>query len=287
MPFPFTCTECGQLFSVSASKIGMKLRCPKCEVPITVPTQEEAAEQIVPTRAADQEIAEPPLPHTANRILSESAPPREPPQHEMVLDSRTTKNRLVAVPRGVIYLQGALLGIVGVVAFFLGTLFGALGSRSKDDQPSQGPYALHGQISLTTSAGRMSRDAGSTVMALPRETLPDEKLEIVGLRAGDSALPPEHPTVRALHVFGGAIDRTDEQGSFRLYVPRRGSYFLLVLSAGARRARDDVPRRKDLAELGRYVTSASDLLGDQQYRWTEENIKSDVKLDWVFDLPTD
>jgi hypothetical protein len=149
------------------------------------------------------------------------------------------------------------------------------------------PCTLHGQITYTARDGRSVPDRGCVVLALPTERWPDQKLDIAGLSPREEGLAPGHPSLQALSVLGGDCRRTDEQGSYRLTLPQAGTYFLLLLSKNAPAPRRNFPDRKDLAQLGRYVSSAYQLLGSEPYLWREQTIKNDVRFDWEFDRPTD
>jgi hypothetical protein len=220
------------------------------------------------------------------RDAAEPAYERRPQPAELVPPHRVDENS-IAVPRSVIYVQGALLGIVAIVAFVLGTFFSSIFPDSAPPPAPSGPCTIVGQVAHMANEGRRVPDVGSAVLAVPAERLPDEKFAVIGLRTQDTPLAPGAPTLQGLHLLGGDYARADREGGYRLRLPGAGDYFVLVISASSRRARNEIPSRKHLAELGRYVTSAIDLLGDQHYRWTRHQIKSDVILDWESASPTD
>jgi len=82
---------------------------------------------------------------------------------------------------------------------------------------------------------------------------------------------------RHLLVLARAI--VGDNGNFNLRLPAGGDYYLLVISEHAKRTAEK-PVFRDLAELGRYVSSAYDLIGRSDYRWTRKSITKDERLHW-------
>ena len=289
MPFRFACQHCGQLFNVSSKKIGIQLHCPKCQASIVVPTMEDAANSAAPKGPGGPELAvSPPLPPPA---AAAPPPAREgPPEDGWKQPAPPPVDcSKLTISRKVVYTQGILLGVVGLLAFLLGILVARTWPDSPDGATAgvQTPGNIRGQITYTASDGSAAPDVGCVVLAVPANSLPDEKLEIRGLRPQDRKLPIDHSTIQALRVLGGAQARTDDQGSFQLDLPHSGPYFLLLVSARARRRSGNLPNGKDLAEMGRYVTSAFELLGAHQYHWTQRRLRSETRLDWQFGRTTD
>ena len=61
-----------------------------------------------------------------------------------------------------------------------------------------------------------------------------------------------------------------------------GEYFVLLLSSHARRPAGQTPTTVQIAQIARYFTPADVLLGDNAYRWTQEVVRKDMKLDHLF-----
>jgi hypothetical protein len=93
--------------------------------------------------------------------------------------------------------------------------------------------------------------------------------------ASDSALP-------ALREIGGDFARADAEGRFRLVAPQPGPYFLLIISSHLDRPVNERPAPQDLAELGRYVDSAPELLAQKRYRWTRRRFRESEQISHVF-----
>lgn len=262
-------------------KVGVRFECPKCRAPIVPPPEEDAGAAGRP--AAECALAHPPPPAVAINAGPIWEDMTKPP--ETAGPTLASHRDLVPVSRRVVYLQGVLLGLVAVSAFVLGILTARSWPRAGDSGSSlqiDRPCTVHGHITSRSLDGKTTPDSGCVVLAVPTERLPDEKLDYVGLRAVDPPLPPVHRTMRRLAALGATCARADEQGGYRIELPRGGTYFVLFLSRRPCRPGRKFPNRKDLAELGRYITSAFDLLDDRQYAWRRQQLRNDVRLDWEF-----
>jgi predicted Zn finger-like uncharacterized protein len=188
----------------------------------------------------------------------------------------------VAVPRNVLYMQGALLGVVALISFALGLLIGA-GGRDGDGAAVHGPQpaVIGGRIVLRTQGDAILPDQGAAAIVLPHQARPEAKLEIVGLRPQDTQLPDDHPTLRAIRSMGGDYARADAEGRFQLQVADRGHYYVLVISATRRHRETELPKAI-LAQVGRYFRLAPDLFGSHDYRWQTETVRGDRQLNFAF-----
>jgi hypothetical protein len=86
----------------------------------------------------------------------------------------------------------------------------------------------------------------------------------------------------AIAAMGGAYGRSDAGGEYRLQLPRAGRYFVLVVSRSVRRGEDVGMNRNDLAQLGRYVAPATELLGDRKFVWRRIQLPGSGTLDVRF-----
>jgi hypothetical protein len=188
----------------------------------------------------------------------------------------------VLVPRRVLYLQGVLLGAVGLLCFILGLL--ARDSHTRDEFVEAGrPCVVTGQVTYAAT-GEPRPDSDSALVVLPLDRRPelDGRLPVEGLRPGDPAPLDENQSLRVIRSLGGAYTRTDESGQFRVQVPEAGTYYVLVISAHSQRSPQDQVATAHVAQLGRYFQSALDLLGDRKYRWSQLTIRRDRRLDIRF-----
>jgi phage FluMu protein Com len=186
----------------------------------------------------------------------------------------------VTVPRRLLYLQGILLGVVALAGFALGVLTGT-GASSVAVIHEPVSCVVFGRIALKTASEDTIMDRGAVAMIFPQGARPETKLEIVGLRPRDPEPRDDHPAILAIRSLGGDYARADQDGAFRLRVPDRGKYFVLVISASRRGTGDEIPRTIR-AQLGRFFQLDPDLFAGYDYRWQEETVRGDRQLNFVF-----
>ncbi|MCA9179204.1 MAG: hypothetical protein KDB14_32305 [Planctomycetales bacterium] len=187
----------------------------------------------------------------------------------------------VAVPRRILYYQGALLAITAAFAFVLGMVFGRSFAPSAAQVAMPTPCSIKGKIEFTRGGLNAMPDEGSIVIAVPRDYKPDQRerweLEQIG-----SASDDRHPSVDVLRSMGGDFAITDRQGRFQLELPDQGRYYLLVLSANSQRPGQEELNRLHLAEMGAYFGPAQRLIGDRRFHWRTENFNKDQELSILF-----
>jgi hypothetical protein len=286
MPIRFSCQHCGQRLRIASRKAGKEVECPKCQESIVVPSEDAVA-------------APPPAPEVP--LDADDSPPDETPLPEFVVhdddvewvyESEEGEGQVapgqvdldrVSVPRSVLYAQGILLGVVGLLAFALGVLVGG-GRSPAPHHPLATPHLVAGQLQYQTDGDHRRPDAGSTVLVLPAEHRPgpNERASIEGLRPQDPSPNETNPSLRAIQAMGGSYTRTDDQGRYRVRVPKPGTYFVLFVSANAYRENAEDLDKTDLAQIGRYVLPATDLLGDRAYHWDRIVINRDWTMDHQF-----
>lgn len=166
------------------------------------------------------------------------------------------------------------------IGFGLGQL-SRQGTGSAMEEAANRPAVVTGRVMYATSGGTNFPDEGAVVLILPAKTRPaaDEKLPYEGLRPSD--LPPNarSATLERLQVLGGAYTRADAGGEFRVSLPKGGEYYVLIVSNHGARKSQTIPNRTDLAQLGRYVSLASELLGDRRYHWRLETFSGTRRID--------
>lgn len=284
----FCCEHCDQLLSIGTSRIGRTIDCPKCGETLTVPNETEAGEQLAGRKTRrdahreehGEDFSQFTVYDDATEFIFESED-----DSEGYYGGRIDRSK-VAVPRMVLYVQGGLLGAVAIGCFLFGWVFGALTSGERDVvEEDNTPRIVRGTVNFLDTENRTQPDAGSVVILVPedRRPGPDEKVDAVGLRPDDAPPDPEiHPGLQRIKVLGGAYARTDAEGQFRLHVPKRGRYFMLIISANSKRSGGQEVNREHLAQMGRYFVPATDLIGQSQFRWTEEPIARDQRVDYTF-----
>jgi hypothetical protein len=184
------------------------------------------------------------------------------------------------VPRYVLYTQGFLLVAVGLFCFALGNLSARPDPRRVAASGRAESVELSGTVRFESTHGQWLPDADAAVLAVPIARQPGvgERPSAVGLRPGDPQPHVHHESLRVIRLLGGAYTRTDAGGRFRLRLTGGESYFVLVLSAHAKRDADVDLRKADLAQIGRYVLPVTELLGDRRYVWREIQLPADDVL---------
>jgi hypothetical protein len=187
----------------------------------------------------------------------------------------------VTVPRRYVYYQGFLLGAVALGFFVFGLMVGGHSGPDLPGAPLQ-PCTITGEILYGTSAQRASADAGARVIVVPQAARPDQKAAAAGLRPDDPAPADGHVGVALLRSLGGDVDSVDERGHFRCRVPSPGRYYMLVISRHAKRPEHEALAGRDLAQIGRYISPAANLLESQQYTWQELRVRGDCTFEHRF-----
>ena len=278
MPIRFACPHCQQPLSVPEAKARHEVKCPRCRSVVTAPTEDQPIPP-PPPAVEDSDAGQPPISPPFAVDVGGSDLVYAPDDLSAI--RIPAGQDLVAVPRRVVFVQGFLLGAIAIMFFIFGVV---VGSHSSDQQAAGVPRScqVRGRITYATATDTPLPDADSVVLVFPVSRRPDPKIPVEGLRPSDRVPDASHPGVSALRDLGGAFARADRNGQFQLQVPDAGRYFILVISHHARRAESEQPKTRDLAQIGRYVLPASEILGRQQYSWREWNLREDRTLDVEF-----
>jgi hypothetical protein len=188
----------------------------------------------------------------------------------------------ISVPRWILYVQGALLGAMALVGFMLGYIVSEATSMVSDAPHTAGPVRVTGEVAYDAGDHLPTPDVGATVMLVPEGARPEQKVGVASLRPGSERVDATDPAIAAIREIGGDFVRADRDGKFRLVVPTPGDYFLLIVSAQRVRSGNERPAPQDLAELGRYVESAPELLANDAYRWVKRRLLEDSTENYVF-----
>lgn len=305
MPIKFACEHCGSRLSVSSRKAGARAKCPKCEQTLTVPAVvRDQAEQ--PTEAS-AERSEPAEFAPQTREAAQGAPQAQgdPLAEFLVYDSEaelvyaaddeessslagfqaSLDPDKVAVPRTILYVQGALLGLVALMSLIVGILIGRglAPQAAKEDLVPQA-CLISGMVAIQNATGETTPDDGATVMIVPRDLRPEQKVEILGLRPQDPPPENEHAGLQTIRGLGGDYARTDREGRFQLRVPDRGDYFVLAISAHVGQVDREQPKTM-LAQIGRFFRLTPEMFEEHAIHWQEEHVQRDRQLNVVFVHP--
>ena len=195
--------------------------------------------------------------------------------------SRVFDPHKIAVPRKILYYQGALLAATALFAFVLGMVFGRSFAPQAAAVAMSEPCELSGKVEFTRGGLTSMPDEGSVVIAVPRDYKPDlrERRELEKIA---SATDDRDPSVDILRSIGGDFAITDQRGQFTLNLPDQGRYYLLVLSANSQRPAQEEFNRLHLSEMGTYFGPAQRLVGDRRFHWRTENLDDDREINILF-----
>jgi ribosomal protein S27E len=278
MPIRFACSNCQQELSVPENKAEREVKCPRCRRVVIAPTaDQQPLSPLVPPGPPKGEA--PPL-HSQFAVEEGESELVYAPEESSAIQSPADQD-LVAIPRRIVFIQGFLLGAIAIVFFILGVVVGSHSTeQNTSDLPR--PCLITGSITYTNSGDNLVPDSGSVVVVLPVARRPDPKISVDGLRATDRFTAADHPSAIALRNIGGAFARTESDGEFQVRLPNRGRYLVLVVSNHAKRSETVQPRTRDLAQIGRYLLPASEILGQQRYSWQEINLRTDRTMNIEF-----
>jgi len=286
----FACEHCTQRLSVDEAKVGMQAKCPRCGERITVPDTEAAAASIDAAKSQREEAG-----HDTDDSFDDDADPFAEftvydddtelvyePDYVYSQRPKEVDYDRVSVPRYLLYVQGALLGVVALGTFILGVFFGGATAGPSQRTDTTGPGQLSGELTYVDRAGTRLPESDSVVIVLPRDAEPDQKIEVEGLGPRDEAPPPTHPALLALGSFGGVYVRSDAQGRYTAPVAETGNYHVLILSRHTLRPDGQLPENETIAELGKYLIGPLDLLGQHKYVWRSKRVGQRSTLDYDF-----
>jgi hypothetical protein len=190
----------------------------------------------------------------------------------------------VTFSRRVLYVQGALVSIVGLLGFALGYYVGRSHATPQIVQQTPPKVLLTGRVTYQNSLGQKLPDEGAVVLALSagRSVPRAERPSLVGLGSTNLPLDENDPVLTTIRNLGGGYARADDQGRVELTV-RPGEYVIVWVSRAVVRPQNENPRPEDLNALGALVRDADQLVGDRQYVMDSMELDSGASLDRHFE----
>jgi hypothetical protein len=159
---------------------------------------------------------------------------------------------------------------------------GSAAPRLKENVQQAGPLTISGAVSYNAGDNLPTPDSGAAVLLVPEDSRPEQKAAVASFLPGGSLVDASDPAVLTLREIGGDFTRADGDGEFRLVAPQPGTYFLLIISAHVERSASERAAPQDLAELGRYVESAPELLDQKRYDWSRRRFEESEQVSHVF-----
>lgn len=298
MPIKFVCSSCGQRLKVASHKAGQTSVCPKCQNAITIPSVDSEPspepEASSPPRQSSvdlpYDVAPPPVAGDTFRfdfddrieVVVEDSASRKYALSRQRDEPGTIDLDQIALPRYVIFTQGAMLAVIGITCFLLGmAVGGAVTQFDSGNVPVAQPVMLTGTVSVVSEGERLP-DAGAVLIFLPEATVPDDKITLNGLRPGDDPVQGNQPR-EVIKTWGGSVVRCDKRGQYQTQVPDRGKYFVLAISGTATGRGKKTPGPQEIAQMGRFFDSREDSLEDRRIQWRSETLRGNRKLNVDFD----
>lgn len=256
------------MLSVGTRKAGTQARCPKCGTALTVPTPEEAAAALAMLKS-DKPPEAAPFQLSDLVVYDEPSPP--PLATRSAAAPVEYDSRWVTFPRRMLFVQGALVGLV-VLAAFLAGFFSGRGARVEPpgDGVEQEPAAVSGQVSFQ-GRDQSKPDSGAVLVFLPAGAVAAQRIAAEGLSPRQPPPPADDRAVAAIRAVGGEYVRADQKGQFTVRL-RPGRYRVLAISAHAVRSLGAEPEPADLEWLGKWFDPAPELIGPAKYRLATEQL---------------
>jgi len=315
MPIRFACTACGQKLSISTRQAGNQVTCPRCQKATVVPKVASPPAEIAaapspapveptasPQEATPSQPASPAPEITAPPIVQEGS--WEPVTGDddmpafLLYDNQDVStssklsvggppanllNRSITIPRYVVYAQGALLAVVGLVSLCLGILIGGtLFQAPATNAVAEGPVTVQGTITYAQNNRRVA-DEGALIAVLPDIKDPGTRVKPQGLNPGQAVQAEAvRKATEQIQNMGGGLAYADAKGNYQLKLPAGGKFFILVISAHQGRSEDQV-QVDDIRRIGRFFEGATEVLGTSRYKFSPQTLRADTRLNEAFD----
>jgi hypothetical protein len=169
----------------------------------------------------------------------------------------------LAVPRRIVYLQGAILGLASLFFFSMGWWMGSSGNRQV--QVAQQECEVSGSILYQSSEGKLV-DEGAVVIFLPTERRPQNRPDAQELLPG-KLLTSQNDSVRIIREMGGDVGSVSGDGKFELRLGANRDYYMCVLSKHQARGDAAEISKQVRAEIGTYFLPIESLTSRQEFRW--------------------
>lgn len=187
------------------------------------------------------------------------------------------------VPRRTIFIQGGLIVAVGLLAFAAGWFSAGGGSGEvPTEQPSgvdpNDTVLVQGTITYLSPSGRVEGDDGAVIIAWPKGALAEPRMDPRDFHPSRPAPADSSRAMLALEEAGGKYVRAAADGTFNLVVPRRGEYYVLIVSRHTLRPANEPIDDADLSVLRRLFAPATTGIDRQKYHLAAEEFDSGLEM---------
>jgi hypothetical protein len=294
MPIRFRCEYCGQLMGIARRKAGQLVDCPKCHHEIRVPEsdQPERPKSDLLEHSQFERWLETPAGKAATARRAASGAAEQPSSDEPWSANEAPRRSFAGEHNdllGFVQQRPVWTAAALVAAFILGVLVGRylLPSRAKASVAhSAAPAASSLQVDAANETvavkaapsdeplvqgsvvfqrdGKKRPDEGSSILVLPADQKPTEKIVSLGVRPEDHALKHQ-PGVDQIRRMGGAFGYVRADGQFSIPVARSATYFVLILSRHVDRPARQAIFPDELSILNQYFANVPELVRDREF----------------------
>jgi hypothetical protein len=190
----------------------------------------------------------------------------------------------INVPILVVASQGILLGLVGVMAFGLGTWFGRAWEREARGGPAASTTlsSVKGKcVYRKASGGDWVPDEGAVVLYVPVRAHVVQPAPLMGLRPGDDANLSRRG-LSQLKEWGGARGVCQPDGTYEVSLNRDHDYWIIALSAHKRRAATSPVSVADVRRTERYFSLVGDGFGPWEVKTAQKRVTGNDSFDFAF-----
>ena len=284
MPILFRCDNCSAKLSIKAAKAGQEIDCPKCDHPQIVPqkstlSRQKKAKSTVGSNSQDSSASD-----SSDVDESGESNPFEEfavyDDSELIYTDDDLKSKSsyanvdfdkISIPRKVVYLQAALLGLSAFFFFSIGWWLGAASKSAPTTTMADLQCVVTGSV-FYSDGKQKTVDEGAVVMFLPTDESPQTRPNGELLRPGNR-LTSQNDEVLIIREVGGGIGSISTDGNYRFELAP-GSYYFCVISNHKKRDEDSKPSTQELGEMGTYFYPIDKLIAEQDYHWGTVRVRA-------------
>lgn len=280
MAIRFRCNNCNRLLRVGGRKKGATIGCPRCGRPNIVP--ESSTAQLRRAAALASSDSSDSSNSGINNVIYEDVDSLisdgnfrkrsgdaqwradEPPRRKHASRTARREESDSAGMAGWLFIQAVVLLVVLTIGMLIGYLVGrgsANDSAAKASAIKVDPgVVVWGRLFYHDTTGRTRPDDGALVVAFPNNYRgkPELKAEVLWVVDGGGDV---------LKGIGGIAQRTAEDGTYSIRLPKPGKYHLFLISGHSERSKGELSKRDAIAALSRYVSDGAELLQDRRYAY--------------------
>lgn len=186
------------------------------------------------------------------------------------------------VPRRTIFVQGGLMIAIGLLAFFAGWLAGSGPGGSPGETPTvvapNETVLVQGTVMYRSEDHNVAGDEGAIIIAWPRGTLAEPRIDPRDFHPSRPVPAEGSRAMLALEEIGGKYARASADGTFNLVVPRRGEYYVLIVSRNTRRPTGEAIADADLDVLGRVFAPVTTGIDPHKYHLALEKLDTGLEM---------